>query len=87
MNFNTVEEMLSSPYSWGANWNKEEKIYGRLSARAGMLPLPSTYHVAIPGIASPQMLVTEHYVGHVRGFFIADGIWWLLNQTNRYKSR
>lgn len=82
--FETIEEMLSRPYRWKSDWVKEQEIYGRLSAREGMVALPSTYHVAVKDVAPPQALVAEHYVGTVRGFFIADGIRWLLNQADSY---
>jgi hypothetical protein len=87
MNFETIEDMLSRGHEGKTEWVMEQELYGRLSARAGMEALPPTYHVAIETVTLPHGLVAKHYVGMVRGYFIAEGIWWLLNRAECRDSR
>jgi hypothetical protein len=87
MSFETIEDLLSRRFEGKIEWLMEQNLYGRLSARAGMVALPPTYHVAIESVTPPHGLVAKHYVGMVRGFFIAEGIWWLLNRADSRDNR
>jgi hypothetical protein len=87
MSFETIEDLLSRGYEGKTKWAMEQKLYGRLSACVGMEALPPTYHVAIETVTPPHGLVAKHYVGMVRGYFIAEGIWWLLNRAECRDSR
>jgi hypothetical protein len=56
------------------DWLIEQNIYGWLSEVAGTARLPLEYHVANASGLRPDASVSIHYVGSVRGFFIAEGI-------------
>ena len=82
MSFQTVEDLLSGERRETSKWLIEQELYGRLSAMAGMEALPATYNVPSWRSPPPHALVAKHYVGLVRGFFIGEGIWWILNHPD-----
>jgi hypothetical protein len=86
MNFETVEDLLSRGCEGETEWTREQALYRQLSSITGIEALPPTYHLADGSTAPPHSLVTKHYGGPTRGFFIAEGVWWILNQPNRRDS-